>query len=298
MKILYLENASWEIDFITKDILFNISNKDIEFFSKNNFMSFLNRPELINNNILVINYVLDLNDIIKVIKYIKPICIFWLSDESGDRKNANILENYTKILFRQHNFKHYNYYKNNYHIPLGYSTLYLNGKPSSIIQQKRINEREFNVSFIGQEKSDRLHMANIFRNNMKKTNINFVINTWNVNTTPFPPQKCFDIYNNSIFVISGRGAVSLDCFRVYEAIVAGAIPVIVGNFDEIKTGFTYNTGMIPCIYDDTWEKVVIKCNDLLNDMEKLQKIQDTLLLWWNNEISFISNLIIKEINNL
>ena len=38
-----------------------------------------------------------------------------------------------------------------------------------------------------------------------------------------------NIYSQSIFVFNGRGNVFLDCFRLYEAIIAGAIPVIVGE---------------------------------------------------------------------
>jgi hypothetical protein len=89
--------------------------------------------------------------------------------------------------------------------------------------------------------------------------------------------------NNSIFVICGRGNCSLDCFRIYEAIVAGAIPVIVGNLDEIQTTFNYNNNYIPFIHDDSWEKVVVKCNDLLKDYDKLEQIRNDLKSWWNNE---------------
>jgi hypothetical protein len=34
-----------------------------------------------------------------------------------------------------------------------------------------------------------------------------------------------NIYNNSKFVLVGRGQANLDCFRIYEAIVSGSIPV-------------------------------------------------------------------------
>jgi hypothetical protein len=138
-------------------------------------------------------------------------------------------------------------------------------------------------------------MTNVFKNNMQNTNFIFVNNNWDINNLPCPPQKCFEIYNNSIFVICGRGNASLDCFRIYETIVAGAIPVIVGSNKEIENTFYYNNNIPPFIYDDTWEKVVVKCNDLLNNYEKLQEIQNNLLLWWNNQILFINNLIIKQI---
>jgi len=88
---------------------------------------------------------------------------------------------------------------------------------------------------------------------------------------------------------------NLDCFRIYEAIVAGAIPVIVGSSYEITNTFNYDNNIPPFIYDETWEKVVIKCTNLLNDVEELQKIQDNLITWWDNKILSIQKLIMEEL---
>ncbi len=295
--LLYLESTIWEFDFIVNDILYNIQ-PNIEFFNKDNFTQLLNRNDIIQNNILVINNICNFNHIINVVKHIKPICIFYMSDELGNEPHITILQNYTKLVFRQYNHTKYNYSNNNYQIPLGYSKFFLNNQSSLNVQQtiiKTIQQRTINCSFIGTPKSDRIQMTNVFKNNMQKTYFIFVNNNWDINNLPCSPQKCFDIYNNSIFVICGRGNASLDCFRIYEAIAAGAIPVIVGSNTEIQKTFYYNNNIPPFIYDDTWEKVVVKCNDLLNNYDKLQQLQHNLLLWWNNQILFINNLIIKEI---
>ena len=294
IKLLYLENSLWEFDFIVNDILYNIE-KDIEIFNSNNLNLLLNRPDIIENNILVINTVCPLTDIINVVKYIKPIIIFYMSDECGVEPNIMLLEKYTKLLFRQYNHATYNYSKNNYQLPLGYAKFFLSNTKSLDVQQKKINELNINCSFIGTNKSDRHHMTNVFQTNMPKTNFMFVNNNWDINNLPYSPNKCFDIYNNSIFVICGRGNCSLDCFRIYEAIVAGAIPVVVGTTDEIESTFNYNNNIPPFICDASWDKVVIKCNELLNNSEKLQQLQKNLILWWNTEILFINSLILKEV---
>lgn len=296
MRILYLENATWEYEFILNDILYNIENKEVEFFGKNNFNLLLDRTDIVENNILVISIECRLEDIIKVVKHIKPIIIFYLSDEYGTYKDTTILEKYTKILFRQYNHKNYIYSKNNHQLPLGYCKLFLNGNNSLLIEPKKMIERNINASFIGAIKSDRLVMANAFKKNMEKTNIIFVNNSWNINNLPYSPEQCFNIYNDSIFVISGRGNYSLDCFRIYEAIVAGSIPVVVGSFDEIKTTFNYNDNIPPFIYGESWEEVVVKCNNLLVDYGKLQKLQDELLLWWKNQILVINKLVTSELD--
>ena len=287
IKLLYLNNSNWEFDFIVNDLLCDIE-KEIEIFYIENFNLLLHRNEIVENNILVINRVINFDDIINVVKYIKPVIIFYLSDEVGDEKHITILENYTKILFRQYNHSHYVYSKNNHQIPLGYCKYFLNNKKSLDIQRKKMCERTINCSFIGSIKSDRQHMINVFENKMINTN-------WDIDNLPCSPEKSFNFYSNSIFVINGRGGFNLDCFRIYEAIVAGAIPVIVGSTDEITNTFSYNNNIPPFIYDETWEKVVIKCNNLLNDVEELQKIQDNLITWWNNKILSIQKLIIGEL---
>lgn len=236
------------------DILENI-DKEIIFFNFSNFHYLLNQNDLINNNILIINdnYEICLN----IAKTIQPLIIILCSDESGNNHILTELSHHSKVIFRQYNHSHYNYPLNNYHLPLGYVKNFLNGKLSEIYI-KSINERYYNCSFIGARKSDRSHMAKMFEENMEKTNIIFVENNWNVNHLPYSPKDCFDIYNNSIFVIIGRGWSNLNCFRIYEAIVAGAIPVLSGSDNEIKSTFIFRNNIIPFVYDESWEKVIIK----------------------------------------
>jgi hypothetical protein len=292
--LLYLENATWEFDFIINEFLYNIE-KATEILCLKDIPLLLNRQDIIEQNILVINTTCKADSIINIVKHIKPIAVFYLSDECGEDKNIPTLEKYTKLFFRQYNHRHYHYANNNYQLMLGYSKYFLTNQKSSDISPKKMMEREISCSFIGTMKSDRFHMTNVFKQNMENTNIVFVENNWNIDDLPYSPQKCFDIYNNSVFVICGRGNVSLDCFRIYEAIVAGAIPVVVGTRDEIKSTFYYQDHLPPFIYDDSWEKVVIKCNDLLKNDDELQKIQNELLLWWKEQISFVNQLIMKEI---
>jgi len=297
MKFLYLQDMTWELDYLKNEILCDVENLEIEFFKKDTFKNFLKRTDIIENNILAINAICDIKDIIEVVKYTKPIAIFYLSDEKGDNSKMIDLEKYTKLLFRQYNFNHYNYSKNNYQIPLGYSNSFLKGMPAISTKRRKMNERRFNASFIGAKKSDRLHMSNVFKEKMTKTNINFVENKWDITKLPYSPQDCFDIYNKSIFVICGRGNSSLDCFRVYEAIVAGAIPIVVGPNQEINVTFKYNNKKPPIIYANNWESAVDKCNSLLNNPNKLQDMQNELLKWWTTEINSYKELLANVMKN-
>jgi len=291
MKVLYLETSMWEFDFITQDVLMNI-NAEVEFFNKDNFKLFSTREDLINKNILILNEVIHLNDIIDIVKIINPLVIMYLSDEMGDKPEILILEKYCKLFLRQYNHIHYSYSNNDYQLPLGYVKSFLKGKSSMSIDNKKIFDREFNCSFIGSNKSDRLHMANVFNNNMNKTNIQFVDNNWDVNNLICSPHECFDVYENSIFTVIGRGNKALDCFRIYEAIVAGSIPVIVGEMEEINHSFYYNGNLPPLLYATTWENAVIRCNELLKNYKQLQQMQDSIKTWWKNQLCFINSLII------
>jgi hypothetical protein len=129
---------------------------------------------------------------------------------------------------------------------------------------------------------------------MNKTKIVFVYNNWNIANLPVSQHEMFSIYSDSVFVINGRGNVVLDCFRIYEALVCGAIPVIVGNMNEINIAFNYDNNIPPFVYADTWDDAVIICNNLLKEPEKLQKKQDEMLIWWKNVLSNIKN----DINNV
>ncbi len=284
MKLLYIENATWEYDFIVNDILSDVSNLEIEMYNQNNFHLLLSRSDIINNNILVVNIVFNIHDIIHVVKHIKPVIIFYLSDEHGHNPEMIFLQNYTKLLIRQYNHKKYNYFGNNLHLLLGYIKGYTEDKKSSIIKTKSLQEREYNCSFIGALKSDRLHMSNVFQQNMTKTNIKFVNNNWNLSELPYSPKDCFDIYNNSIFVICGRGNSNLDCFRIYEAVVAGAIPIIIGPIEEVMCTFNYNNDVPPFIFGDTWENIVEACNMLLKDYNKLEYIRNKIQYWYQKQI--------------
>jgi hypothetical protein len=295
MKLLYLENSIWDFDYIRYELLANIENIEVELFNQKNFHLLLEREDIIDNNIFVINHAYKFNEVIKVVEKIQPKIIFHLSDEKGNIPEWVELEKYTKVLFRQYNYNNYNYSnKTTYQIPLGYVTNYLGKRTSLIVERKKMTEREYNSSFIGAKKADRGQMNDVLNKHMLRTNIKFVGNNWNINDLSYSPKHMFDIYNNSIFVVNGRGNTNLDCYRIYEAIVAGAIPVIVGKQEEINTTFNYNNSIPPFIYGESWENVVVICNELLNNNEKLEEKQQELLFWWENQISIIKEKI-KEV---
>jgi hypothetical protein len=281
--MIYDNYASWEKDYIQE--LFSLLNYDIIYVEKQNLMNKLNEEDkIINNNILIFssNHY-TYNEILNIVLRIKPIIIVHLSDEFGNKPEYTYLASYTKLLLHQHHFKHYPYnnYNNIIQIPLGYMTEMFHKEKALTYNLKPLLERKYKWSFIGNIKQDRKELIDKFS---KKMDEKFVGNN-------ILPSKMFEIYNDSIFVPNGKGNVVIDCFRIYEAIFSGSIPVIVCDEAEFNERFYYNNDIPPFIYEKTWDDAVNKCEKLLKNTEELENIQKKNYEWLQNKINSIQNKI-------
>lgn len=261
MKYIF-EYGLWENDFFLNEIL---PKGEVEYV----------KTELIEN---VQNYcdvflfccrLHDFLDIEKTIKRIRPKIIIMISDEfhQENRYEYNYLANYCDLFLRQYHHPQYSYTSNTIHVPLGYT----NGCKIFL------EEKKLNWSFVGEIKSDREEMIKCFRTIPKH----------------FVGDKCSKdimckIYSKSVFVPCGRGNSSLDCFRLYEASMNGAIPVVVGSKQEIKNTFKYEENP-PWVFAETWEESKIKCEELLKSGVDSKNI----LQWWDNRILKIKTKVLE-----
>ena len=289
MNLFYPNSCKWEEDFVQYDLFPDSTN--ILKYNKDTPFTFFQKYENMKNSI-VIQDNFPYQKLLYIINYLKPKIIIILSDEAKQGKHLLELQNKCSLLLRQYNHLDYSYANNNYQIPLGYVKDFLNSKSSLAITTKLMKNRTISCSFIGQLKQDRLKMCQIFKNIFLK-NILIPTNTnWsNPLQQKVTPQKLFSIYENSIFVLCGRGNVSLDCFRVYEAIIAGAIPVVVGNQFEIHSTFYYHNYPPKLITADTWYNAGLVCKKLIENKSMLQSIQDFNNQWWKQQINWIQQKI-------
>ena len=287
IKILYDNCASWEKDYV-EELLSNL-NCDIIFIHNLNNLKLENEDEIINNNILVFSSnVYTFDQIQNIVLRIKPIIIVHLSDEYGTRPEYTHLASYTKLLLHQYHFNYYPYnnYNNIIQLPLGYMTNMFNKEKALNYKIKPILERKYIWSHIGNIKQDRKELIYKFS---KKFDKSFVGNN-------ISPSEMRNIYNDSVFVPVGRGDIVVDCFRIYEAILAGSIPIIVCDETEFNDKFHYNNDIPPFIFEKTWDDAVNKCEYLLNNVEELENISQKNYEWLQKKIRSIQEVCYSIVN--
>uniref|UniRef100_A0A6C0JK66 Exostosin GT47 domain-containing protein n=1 Tax=viral metagenome TaxID=1070528 RepID=A0A6C0JK66_9ZZZZ len=326
VKAFYLKNAFWEIDFLVRDVFVGL---DVSFFNETEPM--LLEPSDIGNCLLVVNDSYSLERVLKIVKKIKPVCIFHLSDETGSKSDWFVLASHCTYLFKQHNHRHcrIDTHPNIIQLCLGYvptmfvglstpyPTMFVGSSTSYptmfvglstpyptmfvgsstpypttsnslssfdfINELMPICERSLDWAFIGSLKSDRQEMCTCFAEAFTKRYISVGNNSWDSKNQIVRPSDMADIYRKTVFVPIGRGWVTLDCFRFYEALLCGAIPIVVGPSDEIDVAYCYGGNMPSCIRASSWQEAVIICKRMRDSAEglvELQKIQNQNVAWW------------------
>jgi hypothetical protein len=224
-------------------------------------------------------------EILECIVKVKPKIVIQLSDEFKDEdlQDHNKLANYCKLFMRQYHHKNYFYTDNTVHIPLAYR----NGFNISNKQIKEIRDREYNWVFFGTYKSDRKQAIDAFS---KIKNSKYVLRDESSTETIISSDELISYFLNSIFVLCSRGWSTVDTMRLYEASISGCIPVVVVSEEERSIVFKYEENP-PWLFFETWEKAAEECLKILENKEKLQEIQNQILLWWKNRLSKIKNKI-------
>lgn len=278
--LLFDRTATWEYEFICLNI-FEGRHKVI-------MIDILKNADHPKNCILVLSSNSASVEVLKrFAKRVEPRCVFLLSDE---RTTHNLAAWPPGLkVFYQYGRKSP---PGNMQIPLGYVSGFLSER-----KIKPIAKRKDIFGFVGQLKirPERTETLACFIKkfgdagyvNSSRGQLEENLNLWKIDKLTINPQKMFKLYNNTIFVLVGRGDTSLDCFRIYEAILAGAIPVVVGHKEEQLQDFDYNGDPLPLLFFESNEDAVQGCAKLLKDKPLLQDRQRELMEWWRNKIAKI-----------
>ena len=298
--IILHADKCWENDFIHYDLfpdlpIFNVSyskyhslktTKDFEEFFLDNNIEF-------GNNILIFSSNRNMGDVwrmIDIAPILKPIIMLHLSDEFGIDKSAGYkeaynteLSKYTKLLLRHyHHTEHkIDTYDNIDCLPLGYTNGMITQSSLTLPVPKHIYKRKYFWSFLGFIRDNREEMVEVFKNS--KTGDYICKNDAG-------KLEMYEIYQDTVFVPIGRGNKVLDCFRIYEALIAGAIPVIVGPKQEMEDCFKYENNP-PWIFAESWTDALIECKRLYKNKKELTQKQFDMGEHWKNRILSIRQKI-------
>lgn len=142
------------------------------------------------------------------------------------------------------------------------------------------SQRNYSWSFIGtvQAHKERGHALNVF----SKWEPHLV-------SSGLRAEEMREIYNNSKFVLVGRGQANLDCFRIYEAIIAGAVPILVGSTYELERAFEFEGDFPPFLFAESYEKALEISQQKTN--EEINIMREKVVKWYIDRISLIKRRI-------
>lgn len=312
IKVLYFSRENrdgvWEYDYIKNEILNGIEFKayflSMDEVKKTSekfdvFIYSCRDPEKYHWG-----YMPSYEDALECVIKLQPKIVIQLSDEycHEDLGNHNELSKHCNLMLRQYCHDSVRNdlfgtpipkYENMVHIPLGYLNDFIVDRKDIL----PIRNRRYAWSFVGRVKDHQFYYYNFdYKKWLPTTDRQQMLEIFSSSINRFyfkengvDKNELIKVYNNSIFVPCGRGNTSLNCFRNYEATICGAIPVVVGrNYEEIGNAFNF-TKLPPWLYADTWEHATVKCKYLLNNPDQLQKMQNSILEWWDDVINHIRN---------
>lgn len=267
LRILYNVESDWEFDYIQE--LFSDHKTFFTPLHKKDFSNTSKYKKLTNTIVAYTVNLIDYDVIERFVLEVKPLGVIILSDEWGTHERHQNLAKYTRFVMRNYYHLHYKSFDNIYYLPLGYMFGSINSY-STDLQIISASERRYKWSFIGNIKNqERVEMINQF----SKLDNNLVTNGMN-------SFEMFNVYQNSCFVPSAKGNVHLDCFRLYEATICGAIPVVVCDDAGLITWSKLNNP--PWIFAKSWEEAINVCRDLCNNPDQLNQKQAEVVQWWKD----------------
>lgn len=324
--LYYDSDAGWEIDMMYWLFGKNIEIKMVSWSSQSG------KPVEIDHNdygkyIAVFKAGMRVYNTKAMIKS-KPILAFMLSDERLYARKALGTKNLFSGLQKQGTtiLRHYNDpeqvflpYKNDdqigtpYVLPLGFTAGQVKDVPfdSNFLHPnslKKSSDRKYVFSFVGHLRISRKELLKVRLPNNRKMLPHGIIGKTNTSEIPY-------WYTNSKFIFNPRGFVSLNCYRIWESIMYGAIPVVLSEVDstKIKGDVAYWFGKVPSnssgisklssvkelpfVVEDDWDKAISKVEYLLENPKELDSLQRRMIDWWDKSMCTLRHEIKRNLKD-
>lgn len=269
----------WEISWI-RELLdkANISYTIENVTAMNHIVS--NALIVVNHNIPYVAYLYQYE------QYGLPFGLIHLSDE------------YMKDDLRPYDFKMCQFVFRNYyyeilenhpkvkHFALGYKYEFWNNYSQASPLDKTHSQRKYAWSFAGGMRDNRKNAITLFKDTIEPNNI--VIeqgNSFNDRQTGLDTIEYRNLMLNSKFVLAPIGNMSIDSFRLYEALECGAIPITIKNNTTHISYPSYWHKLFneepPFIMEDTWEENINRIKELLANDELYEQKRLECIHFWN-----------------
>jgi hypothetical protein len=148
------------------------------------------------------------------------------------------------------------------------------------------SERDYIWSFLGAiNKSSRPEIAkylgSLEPHFLFATDATDRLSTWNViddRVRKLTPERCNHILLDSVFAPSAMGNVNLECWRIYEALEAGAIPILEKR--PTLDYFTQMWGKHPLPAVSSWKEAHGFIANMMGSSRQLDDLQSACTNWW------------------
>jgi Exostosin family len=197
------------------------------------------------------------------------VFLFHMSDEQYHggydvyRYFDGVFRNYWSSIFRE----------NVLILPLGYSNG-VSHQPTS----KLASLRKYAWSFAGETtRASRPEMVSSLRN----TAVNMCHSTDSGTGAVLTPTAYRDVLQDTVFAPSPMGRLNLECFRLYEALESGCIPIV-----EKRASFDYFTNLMgsnPLISVRKWSHAPTIIKQWSLDHARLDALQSEISHWWQSK---------------
>lgn len=230
-----------------------------------------------------------------------PYSLIHLSDEYLDDSYYNYTHSSCKQIFRNYYHPHLQNISIMAEKILTFGIGYRSNFSVSF-DEKNIGNRPLVWSFAGYlKKSDRTLICKLF----EEFKPYFVHETQGFHTGILEPEKYKEIMCQSKFVLCPIGNCSLDTFRIYEALEAGAIPVTL--YTNVNQPFIrhlsnywehiFGKGPLPFLVNYSWEHNVIVMKQLLANPEIYKRVQYETIQFWRLYKTNLQNNFRKKLWN-
>jgi hypothetical protein len=242
-----------------------------------------------------------------LIKLLKPSVLVHLSDESQAKMPVHVqgvnLYRHVPLVLRQHSIAYYrrndtqHLYQNVVQLPLGYmtgmleyETLDTDGRSGKVLINS-LDATKYSLSRTTVERGLFWSFIGEVRGQPDRRDVQLLFSQWKpyFAGTGLKPPQMREMYNNSRFVLVGRGRVALDCFRIYEAIICGAIPVVIGSQQEIDKTFEFEGHPPPLLTSPNMTTAYETCRGMTN--EAIDALRAALAAWYIDRTKYIMNKV-------